>query len=907
MARDIALRLTATDQVSPALTKIGSVATQADGQLKAFDSSLNKAGTTADRFSKVGASVGAAIGAMTGILADAARASAEAEVSQQRLEASIEATGHMYEEYADQLKRAGDAAVQMSFDDEDAADAISFLTQATGDASAAINDLGLVMDIARARGIDLAAAAKIVAAAEQERFGQLARIGIQLDENSTKEEAIAALQQKYAGQAAAYAETNIGFIDRLQVKYENAMEALGDYTGGVQQLLILLPGLSAGFTAAAAAAGAFNATLLSGAGRLTALIGPLGGVALGLAAVGYMLANPAGTGIGEDVPYFEYFQREASLLQVTLGRVAAKGSEYQQAVGEQSASIIEDLAFLAQRQHEIQFLRENDLDASTQQLNSWAKEQADITARLGQELSDNSAYYLANLTTDVNAIMGYTGAGAALAQAHLADLNDEFKSGYLSPLEYASQVDIAAASLADFDEEAANTVHSTDALTDSTTRHTDALYESNYAQTTATDLLRGRAIVVQAVADAEEQLTNQYNLTTSAYRATTDAQAAGFRIAVQNTNAIAQQSQAVADWGENLIGAQGEYSTLDDLVNAGRISGKSGEFEGPTQYAAAQRAYNSILEDNAAIQEHILTIQAKQAPTLAAMADQQERYLAGVANGTAEEQMRALAYMDSATSAQALQLAQGYLENRDVFGPMIVQAAALDPYLATILEDMGIISRDHEGNITLTGADDAKSKLDILTEAIQALVQAEWVASFDGDVSAAEHAYEVATGLLVDWDGSEGTADLNINDNATTTLSDAIGLLNGFDGRYALSTIEIQTINTTLNPFADGGTIPRMANGGIPVMGAEHGIELVKRASGGAMLMTTPGVYNLSAGDQVFHAGATRSMLGAGGLTVNINIDGAGVMGDAQARELAQLIVPAFMRALEQAETEMVA
>ena len=108
-----------------------------------------------------GATAGLVGSAVVGFLSDSARAAAEADVSANRLQATIEATGRAYGDYAGQIEAASAAALQLGFDDEDALDALSTMTQATGDMGAALDDLSIAQDLARGKGISLAAASAL--------------------------------------------------------------------------------------------------------------------------------------------------------------------------------------------------------------------------------------------------------------------------------------------------------------------------------------------------------------------------------------------------------------------------------------------------------------------------------------------------------------------------------------------------------------------------------------------------------------------------------------------------------------------------------------------------------------------------------------------------------------------------
>jgi hypothetical protein len=279
------IELAVRDGVSKALRDIGITA---DQTTRKVEDGNRRAARSSQDWSKAAAGIGAALGGVTVL---ATKFANESEVANQRLQASIEATGASYDDYADSIKDASDAALQMAFDDEEAVDALAALTQGTGDAQRALDDLSLVMDIARARGISLADASRIVIAAEQGRITSLRRLGISIDENATREEALAALQTKFAGQAEAYAETNAATWDRVGNTIENKLESIGgtlvDFQGPILALStagVALGPLSDAFTAldgkaklAAASSKALNLAL-SPAG----LLGIVGGLTAGM-------------------------------------------------------------------------------------------------------------------------------------------------------------------------------------------------------------------------------------------------------------------------------------------------------------------------------------------------------------------------------------------------------------------------------------------------------------------------------------------------------------------------------------------------------------------------------------------------------------------------------------------------
>ncbi len=285
----VQIELRAKDGTSQVFRTVGREA-QAMG--RTIDQSATQGERSLTRMSKAGAATGAAMAALGGTLRIAAQYNAEAEASQARLETAIENTGHSLFEYEDALSAASQSALQLGFDDEDAADSVAALTTATGDAERAISDLAIAEDVARGKKISLEAATKLVIAAEQGRYGALARVGVVIDETATREEALDALRAKFAGQAEAYADTEAGAMDRRKNQIENYLESVGAALGPTQQLFLMLPGLSTGFTAVGSAVGALapSLTKAAAAGALLNLsLGPVGIVAAAIAAAGAIL------------------------------------------------------------------------------------------------------------------------------------------------------------------------------------------------------------------------------------------------------------------------------------------------------------------------------------------------------------------------------------------------------------------------------------------------------------------------------------------------------------------------------------------------------------------------------------------------------------------------------------------
>lgn len=942
-SKQVAVELVGRDNLSPTFKKVGASATQAGREIDSAGKSVGRFDDLSGRLSKTGAILGGVFGALSGIMADSARAAAQAEVSNERLRVSIEATGATYEEFASQLEAAGQAAVQMGFDDEDAADAISRLTQSTGDAGRAIDDMSLAMDIARGRGISLAEATKILEYVETGRMESLRRIGIVLDENATREEAMAELQRRYAGQAEAYASTTEGFYDRIRVKLGNLQEDLGAHAGSLQTILVLLPGLSAGWTGAAAALGALGLSIAPVAATLA--VG--GGLFLGLRALGDWLGSDlpessataeaaiqsvtdaiialgeAGELTGARGPFATWLsttddviaankkltenananaEKMTAALNEMLSVLGPKG------VAETNSNIFENLSDDLLRFADANSDGLISVQEMEQGLSSY-QDQVRLAAEVtrGLELSSGDLTYILQsdmpqATTTMSNVMALysaalatgaiTGEQFAAAVREEADRLDEYAQSAALATEETEET---TGALADQERQAVKTGNSWINLANSNMAQIRVTRDAIKTGNSWIAMAEAGAVTAVEWADvvesAGQKLISTYEQVQSALMGTTDALNAGFQTAVGQTNAWAKQSQAVADWAEELIGAEGVYSKLDELVAKGRITGESGVFTGDSEYAQAQQAFNSILEDNAAIQEHIATIQAKQAPVMAELVSQQEDYLEGLANASVEEQTFALAMMDSATSAKALELAQAAIGDMDTFGPIVEQAANLDPYLASILEQMGLITQQPDGTWKVNvDAEEANSEFDLLTRAIDQLNQTQLllIALLDDDPFT--NTAEDVERKLSELDGTTATPTVNLNDNASGTMNAIIQKLYDIDGRTASAYVNTYYTNIGQPGYAemDGGTTPlqrvltaerQAANGMTATLVGERGPELLM-LPGGAQVMNTEG---------------TRSRTGGtgGDVIVNVYIENANNVED-----IARQLTPAIQRAV---------
>ncbi|MBN1690454.1 MAG: phage tail tape measure protein [Dehalococcoidia bacterium] len=286
---------------------------------KKFDDLDKKTKEAAQKWERNLRIIGAAmVGVGTGLIAalvKSTEAAAQEQAGIERLRISLNNVGIAYEGANGALEKWIDSQQQSTaFADDQQREALSNLVVATGDLTEAQDLLTLSMDLARWKGMDLSSAAGIIQKVYAGNMGILSRYGIIVDENATKEEALAAIQKKAAGQAAAYAKTAAGQMELLKNNIGDISEAIGatlldNLTGllktvneviqAIKEWISKNPELTTGLTIfvgilglalvglgtfIALKAGVLAAGIVMGAG-FTAALGPIGLIILAIAAV----------------------------------------------------------------------------------------------------------------------------------------------------------------------------------------------------------------------------------------------------------------------------------------------------------------------------------------------------------------------------------------------------------------------------------------------------------------------------------------------------------------------------------------------------------------------------------------------------------------------------------------------
>jgi hypothetical protein len=184
-------------------------------------------------FLKTAVPVAAIVGGIVTVgkaLIDAGKAAAEEEAGIAKLRASVEASGGAWDDASAAIEGyLSKQLMRTALDDGAGREAISTLTNMTGDYSKALDLMGLAQDLAAAKSMDLNTAAEIVGKVASGNTGILGRYGIVLQEGATATEALATMQETFAGQAEAYGSTTEGAQKKMDVAFGNLKETVGTY------------------------------------------------------------------------------------------------------------------------------------------------------------------------------------------------------------------------------------------------------------------------------------------------------------------------------------------------------------------------------------------------------------------------------------------------------------------------------------------------------------------------------------------------------------------------------------------------------------------------------------------------------------------------------------------------------
>lgn len=200
----------------------------ASGVFKNIDHSAGGLAKTMGGALKIGALAGvAALGSVVAIGVNFIKQAAEEEASIKRLATAVDASGGSWAKEGRAIEDAIRQRQKLAFSDDELRSSLALLTAITGDSEEALNRQSIAMDFARGANIDLETASKLLGKVTDENVNVLGRYGIRVEKGADATELLAKVQQKFAGQSAAFADTAAGKWARVNVQFDNIKETIG--------------------------------------------------------------------------------------------------------------------------------------------------------------------------------------------------------------------------------------------------------------------------------------------------------------------------------------------------------------------------------------------------------------------------------------------------------------------------------------------------------------------------------------------------------------------------------------------------------------------------------------------------------------------------------------------------------
>jgi hypothetical protein len=191
----------------------------------ALSRGLKGAGSGLARFGKL-AAVAIGVG-VTAELYKSVKAAAEAEKSTQALRGQLKSLG-MSGDVERLQNQFTQLATTLGVDDEAASRAFTTILRLTGDSTKAMDGLNLALDLSANTGFaDLEKNAMNVGRAMNGNTRLFKQFGITVDENTTKQEALAIVQRRVQGQAESFGGSATGSFQRFNEAVENLRENIG--------------------------------------------------------------------------------------------------------------------------------------------------------------------------------------------------------------------------------------------------------------------------------------------------------------------------------------------------------------------------------------------------------------------------------------------------------------------------------------------------------------------------------------------------------------------------------------------------------------------------------------------------------------------------------------------------------
>jgi phage-related protein len=174
-----------------------------------------------------GAALGVVMTQLPGALMDMAKSAAADEQATARLNQTLDNLPGNFEDMQAAVNGAIATGQKLAFSDDDIRDSFQSLAVATGDSAEALKRQKIALDLARGANIPLATASKMLGKVNEENVDGFKRLGINIKEGASEAEALAAVQEKFAGQANTYAQSTAGQFEAAQLAMGEITESIG--------------------------------------------------------------------------------------------------------------------------------------------------------------------------------------------------------------------------------------------------------------------------------------------------------------------------------------------------------------------------------------------------------------------------------------------------------------------------------------------------------------------------------------------------------------------------------------------------------------------------------------------------------------------------------------------------------
>ena len=256
--------------------------------LAAADSGISKISGHAKEIGPVMMGVGATV---AGLGVALQTMGSKDQAAHQQLQAAVEATGHSYDQYSEQVEATIKSQEKFGTTADVTQDALRTLTQATGDPTKALDMMGTAANLAAAKHESLSTASGQLAKAVNGSAKILKEFGITTHDTSghlkTQSEIMTELSAKLSGQASAGAATFTGHMKALKAEVEDHVSLFAQkYGPAITGVGAAMTGVGAAIEVAKAATAAMKD------GEVAATIAKNASAAAQWALNAAILANP---------------------------------------------------------------------------------------------------------------------------------------------------------------------------------------------------------------------------------------------------------------------------------------------------------------------------------------------------------------------------------------------------------------------------------------------------------------------------------------------------------------------------------------------------------------------------------------------------------------------------------------